>query len=99
MLTLPERLSAASESGRGVTFIAGDDADHVSYADLHAQARQWIGNRHVRRIPGQPFGQWQGHHHIVGQCAGIQVYAAVQAKTGPGTFYRHGAAKLKVAAG
>ena len=38
MRPLPERLSASAVADKGITFISGDDATHVPYDQLHAEA-------------------------------------------------------------
>ena len=38
MRPLPERLAASAVADKGITFIAGDDATHVPYDQLHAEA-------------------------------------------------------------
>ena len=38
MRSLPERLAASAVADKGITFIAGDDATHVPYDQLHAEA-------------------------------------------------------------
>ncbi|WCO68919.1 fatty acyl-AMP ligase [Iamia majanohamensis] len=54
MLTLPSRIEAAAQRGRGtITFLQGDDAEAVTWADLHADARGMAAALQARGIgPG-----------------------------------------------
>ncbi len=54
MLTLPSRIEAAAQRGRGtITFLSGDDAEAVTWAALHADARAVAAGLQARGIgPG-----------------------------------------------
>ncbi|CAN5665577.1 fatty acyl-AMP ligase [soil metagenome] len=54
MLTLPSRIEAAAHRGRGtITFLHGDDAEPVTWAELHTDARAMAAALQARGIgPG-----------------------------------------------
>src|SRR5579875_683980 len=52
-LTLPQRIEAASGTG-GVTFIAGDRSESLSWAQLHEEARAMAAGLQARGVgPGE----------------------------------------------
>lgn len=50
MRSLPERLAASAVADKGVTFIAGDDATHVPYDQLHAEAMSMAAALQARGV-------------------------------------------------